>query len=140
MATSMGGAAQPEVTLSYGSTVAVSFVGWPNITGLTVMSGGSVVTPRNGVYTVRDHANITVLAAGIELATLAAKPNITLFNLISTHDCGSSNELGKLVSLLLALDSDWVCLGLPLPVLLRSEFIRPKWVPPVPARLQPSFP
>jgi hypothetical protein len=105
MAASMGESAQPEVSQSYGS-VAVSFVGWPNITGLTVMSGGSLVTPRNGVYTVRNHATITVLAAGVELATLAAKPNITLFDLISTHECGSSTELGKLASLLLALDSD----------------------------------
>ncbi len=107
MAVSSGQAAETDMTQAYRApAVGVTFVGWPNITGLTVLSDGAVVTPRSGVYTVRDRAKITVLAAGIELATVAAKPNITLFDLISTRDCGSSNELGKLVSLLLALDSD----------------------------------
>lgn len=36
MAASMGQATQPDVAQSYGSTVEVSFVGWPNITGLTL--------------------------------------------------------------------------------------------------------
>ena len=39
-------------------------------------------------------------------ATLPAKSNVTLFDLLPVHDCGSSPDLAKLVSLLLALDSD----------------------------------
>ena len=87
-------------------TIAVSFAGWPNITGLTVLANGTAVTPANGVYTVPSNSRLTILAAGVELATLQAKPSITLFDLLPARNCGSSTELAKLISLLLALDSD----------------------------------
>lgn len=86
--------------------IAVSLSGWPSITGLTVLSNGAAVTPSNGVYTVERHSRLTLLAANVQLATLPAKSSITLFDLLPVHYCGSSPELAKLVSLLLALDTD----------------------------------
>ncbi|HEY4445248.1 MAG TPA: hypothetical protein VGN30_13260 [Steroidobacteraceae bacterium] len=88
------------------STIAVSLVGWPNITGLTVLADGAAVAPLGGMYTVNKHSRLTLLAEGVELASLPAKPSITLFDLLPRHDCGSSTDLAKLVSLLLSLDSD----------------------------------
>ena len=88
------------------STIAVSLAGWPNITGLTVLADGTAVTPSAGVYTVKKNSQLTILAAGVELASLAAKSSITLFDLLPRHNCGSSTDLAKLVSLLLSLDSD----------------------------------
>src|SRR5262249_51199484 len=90
----------------FSQNIAVSFTGWPNVTGLTVLADGVPVTPANGVYTVRNHSRLTVLAAGVALATLEAKSSITLFDLLPVRECGSSPELGKLLSLLLALDTD----------------------------------
>jgi len=87
-------------------TIAVAFVGWPNISGLTVLANRTLVIPANGVYTVPRNSELTVLAAGVELARIAAKPNITLFDLLPEHYCGSSDQLAKLMSLLLSLDSD----------------------------------
>ena len=92
---------------SHPATMAVSLVGWPNITGLTVLADGVAVTPVNGVYTVGIHSQLTFLAENVELATLPAQPSVTLFDLLpERHSCGSSPELGKLLSLLFALDSD----------------------------------
>lgn len=88
------------------SKIAVSLVGWPNISGLTVMANGTAVAPSNGVYLVNSHSELTFFAAGVQLATVPAKSQITLFDLASTHSCGSSPELGKLLSLLMSLDSD----------------------------------
>lgn len=87
-------------------TLSVSVTGWPHITGLTILADGVPVTPSNGLYTVRDKSRLTILAAGIELASLQAKPSITLFDLLPVHECGSSMQLAKVVSLLLALDAD----------------------------------
>jgi hypothetical protein len=87
-------------------TIAVSLVGWPNISGLTVLADGEAVTPSGGVYTVGKHSRLTILAAGVELASLGATSNITLFDLLPQHHCGSSTDLAKLVSLLMSLDSD----------------------------------
>jgi hypothetical protein len=87
-------------------TLAVSIVGWPNISGLTVRANGIDVPSFNGTYTVPRDSQLTVLAAGVELAKLDAKPNITLFDLLPGRDCGSSTALGKVMSLLLSLDSD----------------------------------
>ena len=86
--------------------ITVSFTGWPNISGLTVLANGVPVIPKNGAYTVRNRSHLTVLAAGVVLATLEAKSSITLFDLLPVRECGSSLELGKLLSLLLALDAD----------------------------------
>jgi hypothetical protein len=87
--------------------MAVSITGWPNITGLTVLADGVAVTPANGVYTVATHSRLTILAASVEIATLEAKPSITLFDLLpERHSCGSSPDLGKLLSLLMSLDTD----------------------------------
>ncbi|HWW80029.1 MAG TPA: hypothetical protein VNY82_10570, partial [Steroidobacteraceae bacterium] len=98
---------------SHSGKMAVSITGWPNITGLTVLADGIAVTPSNGVYTVATHSRLTILAASVEIATLEAKPSITLFDLLpeqhEEHEhrsCGSSTELAKLLSLLLSLDSD----------------------------------
>jgi len=92
---------------SHAPTMAVSLVGWPNITGLTVLADGVAVTPSNGIYTVAVHSRLTFLAENVELATLQAQPTVTLFDLLpERHSCSSSPELGKLLSLLLALDSD----------------------------------
>jgi hypothetical protein len=88
------------------SKIAVSLVGWPNISGLTVMANGAAVAPSNGVYLVNSHSELTFLAAGVQLATVPAKSQITVFDLASTNSCGSSQELGKLLSLLMSLDSD----------------------------------
>jgi hypothetical protein len=92
---------------SHPATLAVSLVGWPNITGLTVLADGVAVAPSDGAYTVGIHSRLTFLAGNVELATLQAKPSITLFDLLpERHSCGSSTELAKLLSLLLSLDSD----------------------------------
>jgi hypothetical protein len=92
---------------SHSGKMAVSLTGWPNITGLTVLADGIAVTPSNGVYSVATHSRLTILAASVEIATLDAKPSITLFDLLpERHSCGSSPELGKLLSLLLSLDAD----------------------------------
>jgi hypothetical protein len=58
------------------------------------------------VYLVNDHSELTFLAAGVQLATVPAKAQITLFDLASTNNCGSTPELGKLLSLLMSLDTD----------------------------------
>lgn len=42
----------------------------------------------------------------MELASLSPRRTITVFDLLPSRDCQSSLELGKLLSLLLALDSD----------------------------------
>jgi hypothetical protein len=86
--------------------LAVSVDGWPNISGLTVLADGIAIAPSNGVYVVDRQSKLTVLAAGVELARLPAQARITLFDLLPTHNCGSSPDLGKLVSLLLSLDTD----------------------------------
>jgi hypothetical protein len=92
---------------SHPATMAVSLVGWPNITGLTVLADGVALTPSNGVYTVGVHSRLTFLAENVELAMLQAQPTVTLFDLLpERHSCGSSPELAKLLSLLLSLDSD----------------------------------
>jgi hypothetical protein len=99
--------AATEFSNSHSSTLAVALVGWPNITGLTVLADGIPVTPSNGVYKVGIHSRLTLLAQNVELATLDAKPSINLFDLLpERHSCGSSTELAKLLSLLLSLDSD----------------------------------
>ena len=92
---------------SHPATMAVSLVGWPNITGLTVLADGVAITPSNGVYTVGIRSRLTFLAENVELATLQAQPTVTLFDLLpERHSCGSSPELAKLLSLLFSLDSD----------------------------------
>jgi hypothetical protein len=97
----------PATSSSHPATMAVSLVGWPNITGLTVLADGVAVAAANGVYTVGIHSRLTFLAENVELATLPAQPSITLFDLLpESHSCGSSAELAKLLSLLLSLDSD----------------------------------
>lgn len=90
----------------FSQSIGVSFTGWPNITGLTVLADGAPVIPKSGVYTVRNHSRLTILAAGVVLATVEAKSSITLFDLLPVRECGSSPELGKLLSLLLDLDAD----------------------------------
>ena len=96
-------AAQPQPNTA---TIGVSLAGWPNISGLTILANGVAVTPVNGVYTVPTHSRLTVKAQNVVLTTLEAKPSITLFDLLPVHYCGSSPDLGKLLSLLLSLDSD----------------------------------
>ena len=88
------------------STLTVTPAGWPNITGLAVLADGLPVNAVNGAWTVGKHARLTVLAAGIELGNLPAKPTLTLFDLVPGHECGSSASLGKVLSLLFALDTD----------------------------------
>lgn len=88
------------------SRMDVSIVGWPNISGLTVVADGVPVTPENGVYSVRHHSRLTFFAQNVQLATVNAKPSITVFDLAGVNSCGSSTELGKLLSLLFALDAD----------------------------------
>lgn len=84
----------------------VTPTGWPDIQGLTLLADGKPVSAVNGSWTVNREARLTVLAAGIELATLPAKSVLTVFDLLPAHECGSSASLGKLLSLLLALDTD----------------------------------
>jgi len=100
------GDAVADPALESSSKIAVSVVGWPNIAGLTVLADGVVVTPVNGAYTVRSHSHLTFLAQNVELATVKAKPSITVFDLAGAESCGSTPELGKVLSLLFALDSD----------------------------------
>jgi len=88
------------------ATISVSLVGWPTISGLTVLADGAAVTPVDGVYTVDSASTLSFQAAGVELASLPAKPSITLFDLLPAHACGSSPDLAKLVSLLFSLDAD----------------------------------
>jgi hypothetical protein len=88
------------------STIAVSVAGWPNISGLSVLADGVAVTPVDGVYTVGSHSHLTFFARNVELTTVEAKPTITVFDLAGAKSCGSTPELGKLLSLLLALDSN----------------------------------
>lgn len=84
----------------------VSVVGWPNVSGLTVVADGVAVAPEHGVYTVRSHSRLTFFAQNVQLATVNAKPAITVFDLAGATSCGSSMELGKILSLLFALDTD----------------------------------
>lgn len=92
--------------LQSSSNIAVSVAGWPNISGLTVLADGVAVTPVNGMYTVRSHSRLTFFAQNVQLATVEAKPAITVFDLAGARSCGSTIELGKILSLLFALDTD----------------------------------
>lgn len=96
----------PSLANSFNSKIAVSLTGWPNVSGLTVMADGVMVTPVNGVYTVGSHSQLTFFAQNVQLATVQAKPSITVFDLAGARSCGSTTELGKVLSLLMALDSD----------------------------------
>jgi hypothetical protein len=87
-------------------TIRVTPTGWPDVAGLDVLADGRAVPPIDGAYEVEAGSLLTVRAAGVELATLAAKPSLTLFDLLPQHDCSSSPALAKLLSLLLALDAD----------------------------------
>jgi hypothetical protein len=95
-----------DPALESASNIAVSVVGWPDISGLTVLADGVAVAPVNGVYTVGSHSRLTFFAQNIQLATMEAKPAVTVFDLAGVRSCGSTTELGKVLSLLFALDSD----------------------------------
>lgn len=86
--------------------VDVTLAGWPGLTGLTIKSNGTVLQPTNGKVSVDESSMLSFEAAGVELASVAPKSSITLFDLLPVRDCQSSTDLGKLVSLLLSLDSD----------------------------------
>lgn len=86
--------------------VDVTLAGWPGLSGLTVKSNGTVVQATNGKLSVDSASTLTFEAAGVELASVTPKSTITIFDLLPARDCQSSPDLGKLVSLLLTLDSD----------------------------------
>lgn len=88
------------------ATVEVRLAGWPDISGLSVRAGDRELTPVNGAYAAEAGSLLTFRAAGVELASLIAKPNVTLFDLLPAHECSSSPALAKLLSLLLSLDAD----------------------------------
>ena len=100
-------AVPPVVTPPPVPTTQVTLTGWPGITGLTVKADGVAVNGANtGTFTVNTASTLTFEAGGVELASIAPKKVITLFDLLSVRECGSSTELGKLASLLLSLDAD----------------------------------
>lgn len=94
----------PEVAAP---TTQVTLAGWPGLGALTVKADGTVVTPdANGSFTVKSDSSLRFEAAGVELASIAPKKTITLFDLAGATDCTNAPELGKLVSFLMALDKD----------------------------------
>ncbi|AKU98257.1 hypothetical protein AKJ09_04921 [Labilithrix luteola] len=84
----------------------VTLAGWPGLDGLTIKSNGTVVKATGGKLSIDTTSTLTFEAAGIELASLAPKSTVTVFDLLPVRDCQSTPELGKLLSLLLTLDSD----------------------------------
>lgn len=84
----------------------VTLAGWPGLAGLTVKADGKEIAVANGAFSVAGGATLTLEAGGVELASLSPRHTITVFDLLSSRDCQSSPELGRLLSLLLALDSD----------------------------------
>jgi hypothetical protein len=85
--------------------VTVKFTGWPNISGLAVKVGTQEISANNDSFTVSSDSKMAVYAAGVELATLTPKASITLFDLLSNKSCESTQDLAKLVSLLLSLNT-----------------------------------
>ncbi|QHJ00514.1 hypothetical protein GT347_22575 [Xylophilus rhododendri] len=87
-------------------TTQVQLSAWPGLTGLTVKVDGVALAAGSTSFTAKTASSLSFELAGVTLATLAPKASITLFDLLPTRDCGSSADLGKLLSLLLALDKD----------------------------------
>ncbi|WP_416047232.1 hypothetical protein [Cupriavidus basilensis] len=96
----------PPATAPAAAITQVKLAGWPGLNGLTVKANGVQVQTDAGTFSVDSTSTLTLEVAGIELAAIAPKPVITLFDLQPERDCQSTPALGKLASLLLTLDAD----------------------------------
>jgi len=101
-----GSPALPPPTQPAETIMQVKLAGWPGLDGLTVKVNGLPIRTDNGTFSVDSTSKLTLEVAGIELATIAPKPVITLFDLQPERNCQSTPALGKLASLLLSLDAD----------------------------------
>jgi hypothetical protein len=98
------------------STVTMHLQGWPAIEGLGVRVDGRTVRPgTDGGFSVRAGSSVTFLAGDLALSTITAKEQVTLFDLVAGHECGSGTALARTVSALLALSTqpDGPALALP---------------------------
>lgn len=95
-----------DSTSSTASTTTVTLTGWPAIAGLTVTADGKAVANADAPFQVPANSMLVFSVAGVRLASFAARPTVTVFDLLPMFDCSSSTNLAKLLSLLMSLDTD----------------------------------